>query len=997
MGEAIRPSLYTIPYGTSLCDVVAGRLLDEFGGDPVALGKVTVFVPNNRAIGAMTQSFVRVMKGGLLLPKIIAIGDLDLGESYSPSLDPVEGTANIPPAISHLRRQMILTRLILKQREGSGEKIHANEALRLAGQLAKVIDELEIAEIDYRQLATLELKDELASHWQRAFGRMVALIPAYFAELDRLQLVGQARRRNMLLDHLAARLHKSSTGGRIVAAGISTSAPAIARLLRRIALMPGGEIIFPALDLHMDGDEWAALGPHEVEEGMLPPPAHEGHPQYHLKNLLEKMGFGRDEIMFLPEGEQARIGPVTRLFCLPLATSAWRGLPDKEKEMPNIRLMVAEDMAEEARAIAITLRQMVERPGFRSALVTPDRELAGRVAAQLKRWGILVDDSAGKPLVQSAGGVLLMALARAMSERFSAISLLAIAKHPLVKKGEGRLAWLEQVRELDMSLRGPQLGIGLDAVGRQIRGELDISFLRLPETGAGLDGFWQEYANLLAPLDLGERPEFRLLLDRLVSVATELTGGEIWKGTDGRQLSQFIEELAGSDLAAIGPVERSTIPAVLEELLDGQVTRPQYGSHPRVAIYGLLEARFQQADLVICGGLNEGTWPQVSAPDPWLAPRIRRQLGLASLDYHIGLSAHDLASLIGRPDIILSRSRYAAGSPQVASRFVMRTQAMLGDRLRLEQDMVDHARTIDLPDQPVRISAPNMMPSPEQRRVGLSITDFRKLLSDPYSFYARKILRLQVLRPVGGVMDAAFRGSLVHMILQRWFEEDECDPDRLLSRAEAIFANPAFDPAMRTLWRPRIAGALSFIAGQTAYNLVEYGRKAVAAELSGQMMIKNINIRGRADRVDRFPDGSLAIIDYKTGQAPRGAVIQDGFDLQLGLLGMMALQGGFERPDIAGTSGHFEYWSMSRDPGKDSFGQVRQYGPDMTGRGNGIDLVALAEERANFAIDEWILGDAPFTPLLFPQFAEGGDYEQLMRLQEWDGCIAENGATENDS
>ena len=67
---------------------------------------------------------------------------------------------------------------------------------------------------------------------------------------------------------------------------------------------------------------------------------------------------------------------------------------------------------EEATAIALILREALETPGKTAALVTPDRDLAQRVAEQMRRWGVEIDDSAGVPLGQAAVGRFLRLVER---------------------------------------------------------------------------------------------------------------------------------------------------------------------------------------------------------------------------------------------------------------------------------------------------------------------------------------------------------------------------------------------------------------------------------------------------------------------------------------------------------------------------------------------------------------------------------------------------------
>src|SRR6185503_7809612 len=108
--------------------------------------------------------------------------------------------------------------------------------------------------------------------------------------------------------------------------------------------------------------------------------------------------------------------------------------------------------------------------------------------------------------------------------------------------------------------------------------------------------------------------------------------------------------------------------SLLRQLLDQRSVRPAFGGHPRIFIWGLLEARLQHADLLILGGLNEGVWPALPAPDPWLPPKVRATLGMPTLDVRIGLAAHDFASALGAPEVLVTRARRDGRSPTIASR-----------------------------------------------------------------------------------------------------------------------------------------------------------------------------------------------------------------------------------------------------------------------------------------------------------------------------------------
>lgn len=982
-----RSRVFSVPFGTDFCDAIVAHVLDRASDDPMAVSNIILLLPNNRAIKSVTEAFVRKAAPGLLLPRMVAIGDLALDEALGPLLDPLDGDDAIWPTITPAARIMLLAELVIRHRP-KGQQVSAAEALRLARKLAEMIDELEIEQVTIGQLVDLKPEADLAEHWQSSYDQIQTILPAYRAALVNRKLLGPAERRNILLGRLEQRLRKSPPSAPFIAAGITTSASAVARLLRRITRVPEGTIILPGVDLEMSPENWDALLPASRDEG--PPKTKrniEVHPQFHLKLLLDRMGVSRDEVISISTDSPSNPNRVIAdIFCLPEQSAAWRDLPAARKKLANVRLVEADDSSHEAKIVAVKVRGALEQAGHRISVITPDRELAVRVAAQLRRWNILVDDSAGKPLLQTPEGTLILALAEAVANRFAATNILEVAKHPLVEVGDNRLAWLEQARALDRLLRGPAEGIGIAAVTKRL--ERDA-----PDEEALLN-WWSDFASALAPLQQNSSANLASTLDAIQAVASILTHGQIWKGAAGRELARAWEEITACNLSAVPLADETSIPAVLNELLAGAVVRPPYGGHPRVAIYGLLEARMQRADIVICAGLNETTWPQIAQPDPWLAPAIRRQLGLATLDRNIGLSAHDLATALGADEILLTRAKRDRSGPTVASRFLLRIKALLGEQLQIEKSLPQFAQRLDEPTEKKKFATrPEPRPSPEQRRVKLSITDFDGLKSDPYSFYAKRILRFRAMDPVDAEPTHAWRGTLVHDILQHWFQQDDCAPEKLIARAEALLTDGTLDPLLRTLWQPRIADGLRWIANETQRMRDEEGRRLLIAEEEGTMELLGVPIKGRADRIDALADGSLIIIDYKTGMPPKPKQVNAGFALQLGLVGLMA-----ERGVIKGVKGNalrFEYWSLAKNKDRD-FGYVSVANSTKSSdkKHAAEDFVAFIKGQAEQALESWILGAEPFTAKLHPEYSDYADYDQLMRRQEWDGrqSIGEAGA-----
>ncbi|MGE3692887.1 MAG: PD-(D/E)XK nuclease family protein [Novosphingobium sp.] len=983
MPERPGPQVYSIAAHRGFADALAAGLLPRYAEPDFGLARLTLLLPSQRAARTVTEAFVRLAEGGLLLPRMAVVGDLDLDEALGALLDPLGAGAEVPPAADPTRRWLRLARFLAEvdpEQAGRGASL-----LRRARDIARTMDRLLVEGIAPGNLASdhvAGIVGEQASHWRDSTVSFLRVQAHWRLELEARGEVDAPTRRNLLFERAARRWREQPPAHPIVAAGVTSASPALARLLRVISELPQGAVVLPDLDLAMDDQTWASLGTAGAPEDRDDPPFGRGdavtHPQYHLKLLLNRMGVRREEVRPWHRSGPAAAPParslaISNLFVPPAASARWAELTPDQRRLSGVRLMESAHPGEEAQALAILIREALEVPERRVALVTPDRGLAARVVAQLKRWGIEADDSAGQPLPQTAAGRVLLLLAEVMAERAAPVPLLALLGHPLARAGEGRAQWLENVRKLDLALRGPRPAPGLEP-------------LRALAAKAGIGEWWDETERLLAPLmAFGDDAPLAAMLDTLAVLGEALCGEELWSRADGRALSGFVEQLrdaAGDEDSRLDPRE---LHAALRDAMDQVAVRPPWGGHPRLAIYGLLEARMARADLVLCGGLTEGVWPASPAPDPLLPPALLRVLGVPGADFRIGLAAHDLAGALGAPEVVLSWARRDEGGPVIPSRFVLRIKAMLGrhaDELE-EKATPQLARLIDDAPLAERYPRPRPRPSAGQRLVDVSATGLDRLRSDPYAFYANSILRLRVLDALDAEPSAAWRGDAVHKILERWHKAGD-RPEDLLAIAETTLEEMNAHPLMRGLWRPRLLEALKWI-GQEVADLACEGRTVAASEATGAMQFKGIRVHGRADRIDRLADGGLVIADYKTGTVPTRKEVAMGYRLQLGLLGLITRAGGFDR--IGGKPAAFEYWGLGRDLSRrdeQGFGfRFDVLKPKRGAQTAPEDFLASTEAYLADAIDRWILGSDPFTARLNLDVAGYNDYDQLMRLDEW--------------
>ncbi|SEI98630.1 ATP-dependent helicase/nuclease subunit B [Sphingomonas sp. OV641] len=975
MGERTTPRLFTIPAHRGFADALAAGLIRRFGDEPLGLARGLVLLPNNRAKLAVTNAFVRASGGALVLPRLVAIGADDLGEAIGAALDPADAPDPPPPAIGSLGRRMILARLVKEAKPA----LDATEAVRLAGNLAATLDQLVVEEVDPARLSALDLGD-LTEHWRQALELFQVVLDKWPGELASMGRIDAAARRTLLLRRLAERWGKTAPTGFVCAAGITDAAPAVAALLGRVAMLDNGLVVLAGLDRVMDQAEWDSLGPHQPDPitGRTPR-AIEVHPQFHLKQLLSRMGMARDDVAPWPDGKDhqasaARGRTIANALAPAEYTARWTELRPQQRQLGGVRVAELASPAEEAQAIALALRQAVEEPERTAALVTPDRALARRVSAHCARWGLDVDDSAGRPLSITPPGTLLTAIVEAATDRFAPLALLTLLKHPLVRAGEQRGAWLERVRRLDRSLRGPRPAPGLDGI------EVHL--------GDRAGAWWADVRALLDPLAsafAGGVTQLPALIAALRDAATSLAGDDAWRGPAGRGAADLLAELEAD--AVLGPpdVAVQELAPMLRLLMDEVAIRPPQGGHPRIAIYGLIEARLQSADLMILAGLNEGVWPGSAASDPWLAPRIRVALGLPGLERAIGVAAHDFGQGLGAPEVLITRSRRDARSPAIPSRLWLRLAAMAGDEFDRARDrkLEGWSRLIDDGGTPRPVARPAPNPAAALRPKAMSVTQVDRLKADPFAFYAQRILRLAALDPVDADPTAAWRGTAVHGVLEAWARDEDCRVDALRPLALSMLGDPGTHPLVRALWQPRLLAAVEWIAQRMAAEQ-DVGRKVLAAEGKGGTVIAGIELSGRFDRIDSMPDGTLAIVDYKTGKVPSAAAVRAGFSMQLGLLGAIAEAGGFA--GISGRAGSFEYWSLARNRER-SFGSVSTP-VDPTGKSDRIPTAEFVDRaRAVFAeaAGRWLTGYEAFVAKLHPEYAPYAEYDQLMRRDEWYG------------
>src|SRR6476620_4473090 len=344
MSDPARVAVYTVPSHRSFADALAAGLIAKFGKDPLGLAQGRILLPNNRAVRAVTDAFVRESGNGLLLPRMIPVGDPEIDDRVGGALEPLDGDL-IAPAIDPTERTLTLASIV-----GAGSSA---EGLRLATDLARSLDALVIDAIAPTRLRDAVTETaELAKHWEKSLEKLQLIYEAWPEILQQRGAIDLVERRNRVLRALAKRWVDSPPAGFTVAAGITTAAPAIAALVARVARMPEGMVVLPGLwlgDVFPD-EEWDALGPDEDGRGEAT------HPQFHLKQLLDRLGVAREEVRpWRRSGDFASSPARGRAVANAMAAAdfshKWETLKPAERRLGGIRLAELADSAAEALAI----------------------------------------------------------------------------------------------------------------------------------------------------------------------------------------------------------------------------------------------------------------------------------------------------------------------------------------------------------------------------------------------------------------------------------------------------------------------------------------------------------------------------------------------------------------------------------------------------------------------------------------------------------------------
>ena len=1001
--------VFAIPAEQRFLPALAEGLLAQVPhDDPAALATYTLLLPTRRAARALREAFLTAAGGrALLLPRMRALPGLSVEEADELALPAL---LDLPPAVPPLTRQAVLSRIVLGIPRRYGGPLGAEQAWLLAGELATLFDEIAFEEADLdliesahptdfaaSWLARLDglVPDKLAVHWQITTRLLQAVVRDWnqWLQTQRLMDLGLARVRALIAQRRA--LEAAPPREKLIAAGIGAGGtiPAATALLRCIASLPNGALVLQGMA--------EPITPSLADAIRRAP----SHPFVGQLKLLSDLGVEPNAPRPWTAADHGG-APTDRAVMLARSLRPAEGLdvwterdaPRWKAALAGISRLQAADAQQEAAAIALLLREAMEVPGKRAALITPDRDLARRVAAELARHGITADDSAGAPLADAPAAAFLRLIARMIADGFAPAALLAVLKHPLCSAGMERGVWLEAVRGLERKcLRGPRPAAGLQALRTALPAG-DTVLVAL------VDALQSALGDFIALPPSPSRPPADLLALHLaaaeaLAATPDFPGGiRLYAGEEGEALARHLASL-GEALAEMPPIAAASWPCAFDAMLAGPIAPPfraqrDTAAHPRIAILGLLEARLQSFDRVILGALEENIWPQATEPGPWMSRPMRARFGLPAPEARIGRVAADFFhAAASASELVLSTARKRGGAPSVPTRWLTRLETFLKGQGEIVLPASLAARWAAALDEPLEDPKPckraAFSPPVKVRPRRLSVSDATQLIADPYAFYAARILRLRPLDDLDADIGAREYGTLVHHAMRFFLTGlgtgwPGAEAARALwhqACAEAL-QKEAVHPGVLAFWGPRMTRMGEFVIAEEETLRAQNGLVRCLTEHKGSLTLNlaggDVEIVATADRLDELAGGGWRILDYKTGQVPGATQVIAGAAPQLALEAMILEAGGYPTISADAKAAALVYWKLSggEEPGKEK---------NLGARADDGTLYAdLARTRIAALAERMLLGDAPFESRPHPaRGTPGDDYDHLARVDEW--------------
>lgn len=890
--------LYNIPFCESFIDVFCKKLLEDNKTNPENLYNYLILVPNKRIVRNLQTALLKNSNAkALILPKMISLSDLDYIISNNHfvfnTLSKNEFANILRPVISKRERSFILAKLIKKM----DDTLSFNSTLQMADSLGILIDRAYMEDVNFNDLDKI-VDSNLAIHWQEILKFLHIATQVWPSILEEKQAI-DASFQQKLIYQLQNRIWQiTPPQNHVIALNITGFTQDSINLLKTINNLPKSDIYFYGIDYNLSEEDFK-----NVEYT---------HPQKVFSYMLNKLDLKRSNIKNLSR-DNSQENIIHRIF---------DKLIYKEVEAEEIKnfsskfsIINTKNEEEEARTIALSLRETLETEGKTAGLITNNKNLISRVTSELEKWNIEIDDYLGSSLINSLQAKFFLIIGNIIKNDFEPEDFLSLLKHPFCKIELSRSEVLNYCQNLDFYLfRNLLNNKTIDGYKNELE---HIEFLN-KNTKISLLAFlnhmeinFSDFLKIIKSVKKSKTIDFQKTLISHIEIAEKLTCSKddnqssLWKDQEGKELSMLLSSLL-QESKQIGNVSIHEYMEILKKSIFDVNIRSIYNKHPRLYIYGDMQNTLIHHDLLILANLNEGTMPYLPAQNPWMNAHIMAQLGFIKEEAQIGLKTNIFAQIIGAKEVMLVRSEKDQGKLTTPSRWLLKLQTFLNYYEKNEVLPINSKNYIyniqkemytPKSFNPLVLDNVSYNPPIQYRPTKISATQLESLIKNPYVYFIERILKIRPLDKVNPIPNKKDYGNSLHKALELFFNNLEHFKTlplnqqyfELIKMMEVQFQTFLESATFKLFKMPIIKhGIYSLLTQENLENI-----KKSYVEVSGNINLKinniTINLNGKADRIDILNDNSINIFDYKTTATTK----IESYWKQLLILSLIFQQGGF--------------------------------------------------------------------------------------------------------
>jgi len=858
-----KPSIFNIPANYHFFESLFYWLEKNYNSDQIS--EVKIFLPNRRSCREFREVFLQ-KKPNSILPKIKAISDISIDDFFDflPNEDAKSAIDEILQikVLSGIDYLFFLSKEIQKLAV-FGNDIDFNGAFKIATNLQSLFDEIEREEIDLKKLEEID-DSTLSSHRQLT----LEFLKNFHIQIKNLLLKKNiffaTSQQNFIIQKFSELLKECGSKFPIIIAGSTGSVSFSKKLIKAISQQKNCHVILYGLN----ADEKLA--------------AEENHPQFFLNQLIKFLEIEKSAIKKITNDEfclssQSRQDLLSLMMLQSDESIKWQKT-DVTFDAENFQLVEAKNEIEEAKIIALLLRKNLSAQK-KSALITNNDKLVSIVKSELNKFDLPFNDTRNLKIFNSKLVNFLLLILELIESDFDSHVLLAILKNPLCSYSEGK----EIITEFEIKiLRQDRATFGLKGIQEKLKviGDKNLT-----------DFFAEFYSKLSISPASDLASQTISLIECAENFSKETWQKLLEKESAQVELFEFFEKLKSQTNLKITPKNLLTT----FQTLFAQISFfEKSDALAPIQILSPLEARLLNYDLVIIASLNEGSFPQIESEN-WLGKKIRKDLEIDRTLKKIGQNAYDFCNYLSNKSVILTRCKSNNGAVLIESPFLLKFKTLCQKiNVKIDEggEIFSLLKNFDaIESREIKLSNPK--PKIEFRPKKFSITEISKLISDPYSIYAKKILQLSELDKIDFEPSYAEFGSFVHKALEEFVKTQPLDSARgpeygnFLKKSQQIFDKYFLSSEAKLIWWPKFENIFS---GFKEIN-EEFSDFKNQLEIPVKLQLGEVLISGKIDRIIFDYKENARIFDYKTGQIPATKDVISGVEPQLTIAALAMVEG----------------------------------------------------------------------------------------------------------